>query len=66
MTTQQEMVREAMQATSERRQGRYRLVYDKPTRTIIAVRNKASLRDRFIAFCRRARAALSRATGARR
>jgi hypothetical protein len=36
-STQKQMIREAMQAIAERRPGRTRLVYDKTSRTIVAV-----------------------------
>lgn len=36
--SQKEMIRQAMQAIAERRQGKTRLVYDKARRTIVAVR----------------------------
>jgi len=35
--SQQQMIREAMQAIAERRPGRTKLVYDKAQRTIVAV-----------------------------
>ena len=37
MTTQKEMIREAMQAIAQRKTGRSKLVYDKTRRTIVAV-----------------------------
>ena len=37
MSTQKEMIKEAMEAIAQRRQGRTKLVYDKTSRTIIAV-----------------------------
>ena len=37
MTTQKEKIKEAMQAIAQRKPGRNRLVYDKTTRTIVAV-----------------------------
>lgn len=37
MTTQKEKIREAMQAIAQRKPGQNRLVYDKATRTIVAV-----------------------------
>ena len=37
MTTQKEMIREAMQAIAQRKKGRSKLVYDKTRRTIVAV-----------------------------
>jgi hypothetical protein len=35
--SQEQMIREAMQAVAERRPGRMKLVYDKTRRTIVAV-----------------------------
>ena len=37
MTTQKDMIREAMQAIAQRKTGRSKLVYDKTLRTIVAV-----------------------------
>jgi len=37
MATQKEMIKEAMQAISQRKPGRTKLVYDKGTKTIVAV-----------------------------
>jgi len=37
MLTQKEMIKEAMQAIAQRRPGRTKLVYDKATKTIVAV-----------------------------
>jgi hypothetical protein len=37
MATQKEMIKEAMEAIAQRRPGRTKLVYDKTSRTIIAV-----------------------------
>lgn len=37
MATQKEMIKEAMQAIAQRRPGRSKLVYDKASRTIVAV-----------------------------
>lgn len=37
MATQKEMIREAMQAISQRKPGQSKLVYDKTLRTIVAV-----------------------------
>jgi hypothetical protein len=37
MSTQKEMIKEAMEAIAQRRQGRTKLVYDKNSRTIVAV-----------------------------
>ena len=37
MSTQKEMIKEAMEAIAQRRPGRTKLVYDKTSRTIIAV-----------------------------
>lgn len=37
MPTQQEMIKEAMQAIAQRRPGRSKLVYDKASKTIVAV-----------------------------
>lgn len=37
MATQKEMIREAMEAIAARKQGRTKLVYDKNSRTIVAV-----------------------------
>ncbi|MFX0195989.1 MAG: hypothetical protein ACFFCW_07695 [Candidatus Hodarchaeota archaeon] len=37
MSTQKEMIKEAMQAIASRRPGRSKLVYDKARRTIVAV-----------------------------
>ena len=37
MATQQEKIREAMQAIAQRKPGRSKLVYDKTQRTIVAV-----------------------------
>ena len=37
MSTQKEMIKEAMEAIAQRRQGRNKLVYDKNSRTIVAV-----------------------------
>ncbi len=37
MATQKEMIREAMEAIASRKQGRTKLVYDKSSRTIVAV-----------------------------
>jgi len=37
MTTQKEMINEAMQAIAQRKQGKSKLVYDKNKKTIIAV-----------------------------
>ncbi len=37
MPTQNEMIKEAMEAIAQRKQGHCKLVYDKTTRTIIAV-----------------------------
>lgn len=37
MSTQKEMIKEAMEAIAQRRQGRTKLVYDKTSRTIVAV-----------------------------
>ena len=37
MSTQKQMIKEAMQAIAQRRPGRTKLVYDKVRRTIVAV-----------------------------
>ena len=37
MSTQKEMIKEAMEAIAQRKQGRTKLVYDKTARTIVAV-----------------------------
>ena len=37
MPTQKEMIKEAMQAIAQRKPGRTKLVYDKATKTIVAV-----------------------------
>ena len=37
MSTQKEMIKEAMQAIAQRRPGQTKLVYDKATKTIVAV-----------------------------
>ena len=37
MATQEEMIRDAMQAIAKRKPGRSKLVYDKTQRTIVAV-----------------------------
>ena len=37
MPTQKEMIKEAMQSIAQRRPGRTKLVYDKATKTIVAV-----------------------------
>jgi hypothetical protein len=37
MPTQKEMIKEAMQAIAQRRPGRSKLVYDKASKTIVAV-----------------------------
>ncbi len=37
MPTQKEMIKEAMQAIAQRKPGRSKLVYDKTTKTIVAV-----------------------------
>lgn len=37
MTTQKDMIRDAMQAIAQRKTGRSKLVYDKTLRTIVAV-----------------------------
>ena len=37
MSTQKEMIKEAMEAIAQRKPGRTKLVYDKTSRTIIAV-----------------------------
>jgi hypothetical protein len=37
MSTQKEMIKEAMESIAQRKQGRTKLVYDKTSRTIIAV-----------------------------
>jgi len=37
MLSQKEMIKEAMEAIAQRKQGRAKLVYDKSSRTIIAV-----------------------------
>ena len=37
MQTQKEMIKEAMQAIAQRKQGRTKLVYDKNRKTIVAV-----------------------------
>lgn len=37
MPTQKEMIKEAMQAIAQRKPGRSRLVYDKASKTIVAV-----------------------------
>jgi hypothetical protein len=37
MSTQKEMIKEAMEAIAQRKQGRAKLVYDKTSRTIVAV-----------------------------
>lgn len=39
MTTQKEMIKDAMQAIAQRRQGKSKLVYDKKLKTIVAVSN---------------------------
>ena len=39
MTTQKEMIKEAMQAIAQRRKGNSKLVYDKNLKTIVAVSN---------------------------
>ena len=42
MPTQQQMIREAMQAIAQRKPGRSKLVYDKTRRTIVAVSASAT------------------------
>jgi hypothetical protein len=37
MSTQKEMIKEAMEAIAQRKPGRTKLVYDKTSRTIVAV-----------------------------
>lgn len=37
MATQKEMIKEAMQAIAQRKPGRSKLVYDKASKTIVAV-----------------------------
>lgn len=37
MTTQKDMIREAMEAIAARKPGRAKLVYDKSSRTIVAI-----------------------------
>lgn len=39
MSTQKEMINEAMQAIAQRKPGRTKLVYDKALKTIVAVSN---------------------------
>ena len=39
MTTQKEMIKEAMRAIAQRRKGNTKLVYDKNLKTIVAVSN---------------------------
>ena len=43
MPTQKEMIKEAMQAIAQRRPGRSKLVYDKTSKTIIAVSTSSSV-----------------------
>lgn len=43
MPTQKEMIKEAMQAIAQRRPGRSKLVYDKASKTIVAVSTSASV-----------------------
>ncbi len=39
MASQKEMIKEAMQAIAQRKPGRSKLVYDKASKTIVAVSN---------------------------
>ena len=43
MPTQKEMIKEAMQAIAQRRPGRSKLVYDKASKTIVAVSSSGSV-----------------------
>ena len=43
MPTQKEMIKEAMQAIAQRRPGRSKLVYDKTSKTIVAVSTAGSV-----------------------
>lgn len=43
MPTQKEMIKEAMQAIAQRRPGRSKLVYDKMSKTIVAVSTSGSV-----------------------
>ena len=43
MATQKEMIKEAMQAIAQRRPGQSKLVYDKTSKTIVAVSTSGSV-----------------------